>query len=126
MTEARQIYRCEKCGEVVEVVRAGSGEMACCGKPMQLEKENTVDASFEKHVPVITRTEDGFRVVVGAEKHPMIPEHHIEWIELVADGKTYRQTLEVGDEPEATFCLRAERVEARAYCNLHGLWSKSI
>lgn len=123
MTELNQVYKCVSCGEIVEIVRAGSCSPRCCDQLMVLQQANTVDASSEKHVPVITRTEDGYRVVIGAEKHPMTSEHHIEWIELLVDGAVYRQNLEVGAEPEATFCVAGEKIEARAYCNLHALWS---
>lgn len=122
MTELRQVYRCPICGNIVEVLHPGKGELVCCGQPMQLQQENAADASKEKHAPVITKTENGYKVAVGSEKHPMTSEHHIEWIELIADGKVYRQELAIGSEPEAEFCVEAEVVAARAYCNLHGLW----
>lgn len=126
MTEIRQVYRCSICGNVVEVVHSGAGQLVCCGQPMQLQKENTVDASLEKHVPVIEKTASGYRIKIGSEKHPMVPEHHIEWIELIADGAVYRKELQIGDEPEAEFCVNREirEIQAREYCNLHGLWSK--
>ena len=89
---------------------------------MVLQKENTVDAAEEKHVPVVEKTADGFKVKVGSAAHPMVPEHYIEWIEVIAGGKTYRQFLKPGEEPEATFCVDADQVTAREYCNLHGLW----
>ena len=125
MTEIREIYRCPICGNIVEVVHSGAGQLVCCGQPMQLQKENTVDASFEKHVPVIEKTDLGYRIRIGSEKHPMTPEHHIEWIELIADGAVYRKELKAGDEPEAEFCVGKEisEIQAREYCNLHGLWS---
>ena len=122
MAEQLEIYKCEVCGNIVEVLHAGGGELVCCGQPMKLMAENTVDASKEKHVPVIEKTADGYLVKVGAVPHPMEAKHWIEWIELVADGKAYRQFLNPGDTPEATFCVKAEKVYAREYCNLHGLW----
>jgi superoxide reductase len=122
MTERKQVYKCLECGNIVEVLHEGAGELVCCNKPMVLMKENTVDASEEKHVPVIERTEDGIRVKVGSVEHPMEKEHYIEWIEITADGKSYKEFLKPGDKPEATFRIKAERVEAREYCNLHGLW----
>ena len=124
MAEQLEIYKCEVCGNIVEVLHAGGGELVCCGQPMKLMTENTVDASKEKHVPVIEKTADGYLVKVGAVPHPMEAKHWIEWIELVADGKAYRQFLNPGDTPEATFCVKAEKVYAREYCNLHGLWKK--
>jgi len=123
MTEQNQIYKCAKCGNIVEVLHAGSGELVCCGQLMDLQKENTIDAALEKHVPVIEKRKKGVKVKIGSVPHPMIPEHHIEWIEILADGKVYRKNLQPGDQPEAEFCVEAENVVAREYCNLHGLWS---
>jgi len=122
MTERLEIYKCEICGNIVEMLHEGAGELVCCGQPMKLFKENTVDAALEKHVPVVEKTTTGYRVKVGSVAHPMTEEHHIEWIELIADGKAYREFLNVGDVPEADFCIEAEKVIAREYCNLHGLW----
>ncbi|WP_428567864.1 MAG: desulfoferrodoxin [Solidesulfovibrio sp. DCME] len=124
MAEQLEIYKCEVCGNIVEVLHAGGGELVCCGQPMKLFTENTVDAAKEKHVPVIEKTADGYLVKVGAVPHPMEAKHWIEWIELVADGKVYRQFLKPGDTPEATFCIKADKVYAREYCNIHGLWKK--
>jgi superoxide reductase len=121
MAKQLEIYKCEVCGNIVEVLHGGDGELVCCGQPMKLMTENTVDASKEKHVPVIEKTADGYLVKVGAVPHPMEAKH---WIELVADGKAYRQFLNPGDTPEATFCVKAEKVYAREYCNIHGLWKK--
>ncbi len=117
-----QVYKCPVCGNIVEVLHAGGGELVCCGQPMQLLAENTVDASKEKHVPVLEKTADGWLVKVGAVAHPMEDKHHIEWIELIADGRAYREFLEPGQAPEARFCVQASAVTAREYCNLHGLW----
>jgi len=122
MTKLLEIYKCEICGNIVEVIFAGGGELVCCGQPMNLLEENTTDAATEKHVPVIERVEGGIKVTVGEVPHPMAEEHHIEWIELIADGKAYRQFLQVGEEPSALFPLEADEVTAREYCNLHGLW----
>jgi len=122
MTELSQIYKCNVCGNIVEIVHTGVGELVCCGQPMELQKENTVDAAQEKHVPVIEKTEKGVKVRVGEVPHPMTGEHHIEWIEILAGGKTMRKFLKVGDKPEAEFCVEAENIMAREYCNLHGLW----
>ena len=122
MTEVKQIYKCKICGNIVEVVHTGAGELVCCGQPMILQNANTVDAAQEKHVPVIEKTENGFMVKVGSVAHPMEEAHYIEWIELIADGIVYRQELKPGDEPKVEFCVEASVVQARAYCNLHGLW----
>jgi superoxide reductase len=122
MTSRLEIYKCEVCGNIVEVIHEGKGELVCCGQPMKLFKENTVDAAKEKHVPVIEKIADGYKVKVGAVAHPMEEKHYIEWIELVADGVAYRKFLKPGDAPEAVFCIDARQVTAREYCNLHGLW----
>jgi superoxide reductase len=122
MTEKLQIYKCEVCGNIVEMVHAGAGELVCCGQPMKLFRENTVDAAKEKHVPVIEKTAVGLKVKVGSVPHPMEASHYIEWIEVIADGQTYRKFLNPGEAPEATFELKADKIMAREYCNLHGLW----
>ena len=122
MTEKLAIYKCNECGNIVEVLHAGAGELVCCGQPMKLFKENTTDGAKEKHVPVIEKTAAGYLVKVGSVPHPMEEKHWIEWIELIADGKVYRQALNPGDKPEAEFCIKADKVYAREYCNLHGLW----
>jgi superoxide reductase len=122
MTERLQIYKCSVCGNMVEVVHAGAGELVCCGQPMNLLTENTTDAATEKHVPVIEKTNDGFTVTVGSVEHPMEDKHWIEWIEVIDGDKAYRTFLNPGDKPKATFNISAEKVTAREYCNLHGLW----
>jgi superoxide reductase len=122
MAEQLQVYKCDVCGNIVEVLHGGGGELVCCGQPMKLFRENTVDAAKEKHVPVVEKTADGFKVKVGSVAHPMEEKHWIEWVELIADGKVYRQFLKPGQAPEATFCIQAGQVAAREYCNLHGLW----
>jgi superoxide reductase len=122
MTEKLQIYKCEVCGNIVEMLHAGAGQLVCCGQPMKLCRENTVDAAKEKHVPVIEKTATGIKVKVGSVPHPMEAAHYIEWIEIVADGKAYRKFLNPGEAPEATFEIKADKVTAREYCNLHGLW----
>lgn len=122
MTTRLEIYKCMICGNIVEVLHEGKGQLVCCGEPMELMTENTVDASVEKHVPVVKPTENGVKVVVGSVLHPMDPDHHIEWIQVIADDKAYREFLEPGDDPEAAFDIKAEDIVARAYCDLHGLW----
>jgi superoxide reductase len=124
MAEKLEIYKCEKCGNIVEVLNGGKGELVCCGEAMKLYKENTVDAAKEKHVPVVEKTADGFKVKVGEVAHPMEEKHYIQWIEIIADGKAYRQFLEPGGAPEAVFKIDAAQVTAREYCNIHGLWKK--
>lgn len=122
MTERLQVYKCEICGNIVEVLHDGKGELVCCGQPMKLLVEGAVDAAKEKHVPVLEKTTGGIRVKVGSAPHPMEEKHYIEWIEVVADGKAYRQFLKPGDAPEATFNIEADKITAREYCNIHGLW----
>jgi len=122
MAEKLQVYKCEMCGNIVEVLHGGEGELVCCGKPMVLLTENTVDAAKEKHVPVIEKVPGGVKVKIGAVAHPMEEKHYIEWIEIIADGKAYRQFLSPGQAPEATFQIEANQITAREYCNVHGLW----
>ncbi len=117
-----QIRKCSVCGNVVEVIHASGGTLVCCGKQMDLLTENTTDAAQEKHVPVIEKVEGGIKVKVGAVAHPMQENHYIEWIEVIADGKAYRHFLSPGDAPEALFPVEADKITARAFCNLHGLW----
>ncbi|MCX6581570.1 MAG: desulfoferrodoxin [Candidatus Aminicenantes bacterium] len=122
MAKQLEIYKCEMCGNIVEVLHGGAGALVCCNKDMKLMVENTVDAAREKHVPVLEIEKDGILVKVGSVAHPMLAEHWIEWIELISDGKAYRQFLKPGEKPEAFFKITAKEVTAREYCNLHGLW----
>ncbi|NQU20092.1 MAG: desulfoferrodoxin [Candidatus Nealsonbacteria bacterium] len=124
-SSSSQIYKCGECGAVVEVIRGGGGTLVCCNQPMDLLKENSTDAAQEKHVPVIEKVNGGVKVTVGSVPHPMQADHWIEWIELIADGKTYRQALQPGDAPQAVFAVEGEESSARAMCNLHGLWKAS-
>ena len=121
-TKKLEVYKCLVCGNMVEVIHQGEGELVCCGQAMKLLTENSVDAAKEKHVPVVEKIDGGYKVTVGSVPHPMEEKHSIEWIELVADGKAYRQFLNPGDAPEATFAVDAQDVVAREHCNLHGLW----
>lgn len=122
MSQRLQVYKCQACGIIVEVLHEGNGTLTCCDQPMKLYVENTVDAAKEKHVPIIEQVEGGVLVKVGSIAHPMEAAHYIEWIELLADGKAYRQFLQPGEAPQAFFPVSADTVEAREYCNLHGLW----
>jgi superoxide reductase len=121
-TQQLQVYKCQVCGNMVEVVHASGGTLVCCGQPMTLRKEGETDGAREKHVPVVQKIDHGYKVVVGSIGHPMEEKHYIEWIELQADGRSYREFLKPGQPPEATFMIQAEQVSAREYCNLHGLW----
>ena len=122
MTAKLEVYQCECCGNIVEIIHAGEGELVCCDKPMVKLTEKTADAATEKHVPVVEKVDGGFKVTVGSTLHPMVDDHYIEWIELLADGQAYRQFLNPGDEPIATFEVEAADVSAREFCNKHGLW----
>ena len=116
MTKLREIYRCPVCGNMVEVLNPGAGELVCCGKPMMLLKENTTDAAQ------VEKTDFGYRVKVGSVNHPMLDEHYIQWIELLTPSSVLRQELKPGCKPEASFFTNEECLCAREYCNLHGLW----
>lgn len=122
MAQQHEVYKCDLCGNIVEVLHGGGGELVCCGQPMNLMVENIVDAAKEKHVPVVEKTAAGIKVVVGSTLHPMEQKHYIEWIEVIADGKSFKQFLKPGDQPVAEFCVQAETVVVREYCNIHGLW----
>ncbi|MCX6843584.1 MAG: desulfoferrodoxin [candidate division WOR-3 bacterium] len=122
MAKRIEVYKCEVCGNIVEVLDGGNGQLVCCGKPMKLLVENATDAAKEKHVPVIEKVAGGYKVKVGSVPHPMEEKHFIEWIELVADDKAYRQFLSPGQAPEALFLVEAKSVFAREYCNIHSLW----
>ena len=122
MTKLREIYRCPICGNIVEVVNVGAGTLVCCGKPMLLLEENTTDAAYEKHVPVVEVVDNGYRVKVGSAEHPMMDSHYIQWIELLTSASVLKCGLKPGDMPEAVFFTDEECVCAREYCNLYGLW----
>jgi len=117
-----EVYKCDVCGNIVEILHGGKGQLVCCNEPMKQMKENTVDAAKEKHVPVIEKAANGFKVKVGSVPHPMEEKHYIEFVELIVDGKMYRQFLAPGQAPEAFFEISGDKVTAREYCNLHGLW----
>ena len=122
MAEDMGIYKCEKCGNIVEVVHQSRGELHCCGQAMTLMAENSTDAAQEKHVPVLEQKDGGWQVTVGSVAHPMGEDHYIEWIELLVGQDVHRHNFSVTDSPTAFFAVDADAVQARAYCNLHGLW----
>jgi superoxide reductase len=122
MTGRLQIYKCEVCGNIVEMLHPGVGQMICCNQPMKLYKENEKEAAVEKHVPVISKNGDGINVKVGSIAHPMEESHYIEWIEIIDGDRTSRAFLKPGQKPEADFCCYGEKIIAREYCNIHGLW----
>ncbi len=123
MTKLKQIYKCNICGNIVEVVHTGQGQLVCCGEPMELQEETFKNEGHEKHLPVIEKTDNGVKVKIGSNPHPMMEKHHIEWIELINGDQYYRKFLTPEDKPEAVFEINnKEKVEARTYCNIHGLW----
>ncbi|MCP4703672.1 MAG: desulfoferrodoxin [candidate division Zixibacteria bacterium] len=120
--QKNEIYKCDKCGLIVDTVRGAEGHLVCCGLDMRLLKEGEIDAATEKHVPVIEKVDGGVKVTVGSVNHPMEEDHFIEWIEIILDGKVFRQFLKADDKPEVFFKIDGDNITARAYCNLHGLW----
>jgi superoxide reductase len=121
-TQLLNVFKCNLCGNMVEVVNAAAGALTCCNQAMELLQEQTADAANEKHVPVVEKIDGGYRVTVGSVAHPMVDDHWIEWIELLADGVAFRRFLNPGDAPEAVFKVEASQVSAREHCNKHGLW----
>lgn len=128
MTEILQVYKCDICGNIVEVLHTGKGTLVCCGQPMVHQAENTVDATREKHAPVIEVSGDSVKVSVGSVSHPMEEKHYIEWIELIVEGQPFRKFLKPGELPVAQFCVSggSKTISARAYCNLHGAWQTKL
>ncbi len=122
MAERNDVFKCEICGNVIEVVKGGAGELVCCGQPMKKRNAQTADFATEKHVPVVEKTDKGFKVTVGSTLHPMEENHYIEWIQILFDGKMCRKFFKPGQEPVAEFETEAEKIIAREYCNMHGLW----
>ncbi|WP_028856056.1 desulfoferrodoxin [Psychrilyobacter atlanticus] len=128
MAKLFEIYKCELCGNITKIYHEAGGTLSCCGAEMVLQVENTTDAAVEKHVPVITKIEGGFEVKVGETLHPMTEAHYIEWIELIVDDCWVTTAfLKPGDEPKVTFkACSGKKVEAKAYCNLHGYWKATL
>lgn len=122
MTKHLAVYKCETCGNIVEVVHESGGTLVCCGNEMTRLEEKTADKSTEKHVPVIEAVEGGYKVTVGSTLHPMLDNHYIEWIQLVTEKQVLVQYLKPGDEPTAVFMTVDQPLYAREYCNVHGLW----
>lgn len=123
MTKKKEIYKCDICGNIVEVLNIGAESLVCCGQAMRLENEKTEDQGNEKHVPIIEKTDFGYKIKVGSIEHPMEGAHFIEWIEINSeDGKSGKKFLSPTDKPEADFYIKADKITARAYCNIHGLW----
>jgi len=123
MVQKGQVYKCNVCGNIVEVLYAGGGQLVCCGQPMQLLEEKTQDEGKEKHVPVVEEKEGGIKVKVGSVPHPMEDSHYIQWIEVITQGGSFRKFLTPGQMPEAEFLVNKQEILAvREYCNIHGLW----
>jgi len=122
MTKKSQVYKCEICGNIVQVLHSAKGELVCCGQPMKLMEEKTQEEGKEKHVPVVEKTDGGIKVKVGSTPHPMEEKHYIEWIEVEVDGKVYCKFLSPGNPPEAEFPIKEEKFSVREYCSIHGLW----
>ncbi len=134
MTEKKQIYKCNICGNIVEVLHTGVGELVCCNQPMELMIKKEKDEGVEKHLPVIEdlpanvcQGKDGFSVMVGEEEHPSEENHYIEWIEInTVDGKSGKKFLKPGEKPKVDFYTRMKITSIRIYCNIHGLWEKNV
>lgn len=122
MAKLNEIYKCNVCGNIIELVHVSTGQLVCCNELMELLKEKTVDAGNEKHVPIIEIKKDKTIVKVGSVEYPMEKKHFIEWIEIFADGEVYRKHLNPKEKPIAEFCINAKKLTAREYCNVHGLW----
>jgi len=122
MVQRNQIYRCNVCGNIVEVLHVGGGQLVCCGKPMELLIEKKEDVGMEKHVPVIEKANGKIKVKIGSIPHPMKEKHFIEWIEILVDDVSYKKFLKPGDLPEVEFVVEGENISAREYCTVHSLW----
>ncbi len=122
MAQRAQVYKCGVCGNIVEVMHGGAGELVCCGQAMKLFVENTTDAAKEKHVPVVETSGNETKVTIGSVAHPMEESHYIEWIEVIDGDTVHRRYLKPGAKPEAVFPVASKAVTVREYCNLHGLW----
>jgi superoxide reductase len=121
-----EVYKCEVCGNIIKVVHASNGTLVCCGKPMILQQEKTADQGKEKHVPVIEKSGTGIVVKIGSVPHPMEEKHYIEWVEVKDGENIYIRGFLPGEKPEAEFCSADVNVKARAYCNVHGLWTNKV
>lgn len=122
MTTINQIYKCPICGNVIEIIHPGAGQLVCCGQPMELLQTKTEDTGYEKHLPVVEKFENKITVKIGSVQHPMEESHYIELIEIITPDKVYKKFLKPNDKPEAIFEISADNITIRAYCNVHGLW----
>jgi superoxide reductase len=126
MTKMFEVYKCEVCGNITKVVHNSGGLLVCCGKPMILQQEKTADQGKEKHVPIIEKSEKGIMVRVGSIPHPMEEKHYLEWVEVRDGENVYIRGFKPGEKPETEFCCADTDVKARAYCNVHGLWTNKV
>jgi superoxide reductase len=127
MCENNKFYVCERCGNLVGMINASGVLMKCCGQNMTALEPGTVEASHEKHIPVVSVDGNTVTVTVGSVEHPMVAEHSILWIYLETTKGGHRKCLEIGKAPVVTFALSDEEPKAAyAYCNLHGLWKAEI
>ena len=122
MTKLNQIYKCNICGNIVEVVHNGVGQLVCCGKPMEKMEAKTEDQGKEKHLPIIKKDKKEYQIKVGEIPHPMEKDHYIEWIEIAGEQGSCKKFLKAEDSPEAKFAADELKIKARIFCNIHGLW----
>lgn len=121
--QLRDLYYCQICSNVVELLYVGAPSLVCCGQDMEKLEPKAKDEGLEKHVPVIEATDNGILVKVGSTAHPMEEKHYIAFIEVLSGERVYRAELKPGDQPQAEFPLKADQVEqAREFCNIHMLW----
>lgn len=124
-TKLRELYKCNECGNVVEITHEGATSLVCCNKPMEKLEAKTEDKGQEKHMPVIKESGAGIQVAVGEVYHPMEQKHYIKFIEVLTADQVLRAELNPGQEPVAKFAIPISEVQAvREYCNVHGLWIK--
>jgi len=126
MTELNQIYKCEVCGNIVEMVHTGAGKLVCCGQPMKLMEDKVEEQGYEKHLPVVEMTDAGTIVKVGSVPHPMEEKHYIEWVEIITNDRVVRKQLKPGDVPEVKFCIKEGIIKVREFCNIHLLWATKM
>lgn len=125
MTNKQEVYRCNICGNMVEVLHIGTGKLVCCENPMEPIKERESGVGPEKHLPVLEETDNGVKVKIGSIPHPMEDNHCIEWVEIIVDNQVHRKALKPGDKPEAEFNIKPDdidQIQVREYCSIHGLW----
>ena len=124
MKKINEIYICDRCNNICQILHETSGDLSCCGEEMRLLNENSIDAVIEKHIPIVEQDGVNVKIKVGEVEHPMLDNHHIEFIEVITNVNIYRKYLKFGQKPEASFTLQEDEViqKVREYCNLHGLW----